>query len=195
MADGEPIYFTSGSQFRAWLEKHHYRASEVLVGFHKVGTGKPSMTWSESVDEALCFGWIDGVRRTVDAGRWCIRFTPRKPSSKWSAVNVKKVQALIDAGRMRPEGLAAFARRADQGAGYSYEEITSTPFDHATEQQFKANTQAWGFFEAQPPGYRRTATHWVMSAKRAETRAKRLATLIDDSANGRRLGMLSRPNR
>ena len=166
----EPIYFTSPAKFRAWLAKHHSAAKEVVVGFYKVGTGKPSMTWSESVDEALCFGWIDGVARGVDDERWCIRFTPRKPSSKWSAVNVKKIQALIADGRMQPAGLAAFERRPDKGAGYSYEEATSTPFDRATERALQREQEGVGVLRG--PAARLPAHRHALGDER-ETRKRR----------------------
>jgi uncharacterized protein YdeI (YjbR/CyaY-like superfamily) len=186
-------YFAGAKEFRVWLERNHHRATELLVGYHKVGTGVPSMTWSESVDEALCFGWIDGVRRRVDADRYCIRFTPRKPASNWSAVNVRRVGELMMEGRVKPAGLAAFEAWKARGgdvAGYSYEERQSQQLDPPAARAFRANKKAWAFFQSQPPGYRGTAIFWVVSAKREETRARRLATLIDDSAHGRRLAQL-----
>jgi uncharacterized protein YdeI (YjbR/CyaY-like superfamily) len=181
-----PIYFRSASKWRAWLQRHHADSDEVLVGFHRRGTGKPSLTWSESVDEALCFGWIDGVRRRVDAERYTIRFTPRKPTSTWSAVNVARMRALEDAGRMTAPGRAAFdRRREDRTAIYSYEQRHLASFDPAAERRFRTNRKAWTYWQAQSPSYRKNATYWVMSAKRDETRQRRLTKLIEDSAQGR----------
>ena len=187
----KPIYFESPAAFRAWLQKNHDKADELLVGFHKKGSGKPSMTWPESVDEALCFGWIDGVRRGVDEERYTIRFSPRKTKSIWSAVNLKKMDALIKAGRVAPAGMAAYERRSGDTAPYSFEqrpEAFPSPYD----KQFQAHKKAWKFFEAQPPGYRRVAIWYVISAKREETRQKRLEHLIGLSAGGERLELLTR---
>jgi uncharacterized protein YdeI (YjbR/CyaY-like superfamily) len=185
----DPVFFKDATEFRAWLEEHHALESELLVGFYKKGSGKENMTWSESVDQALCFGWIDGVRRTVDEESYTIRFTPRKPRSTWSKVNVAKVAELERQGLMRPAGRKAFEARTGDNTGiYSFER------EHPGElprERFPA--AAWEFFESQPPGYRRTATHWVLSAKREDTRERRLATLIEDSAAGRRLANLTRP--
>jgi uncharacterized protein YdeI (YjbR/CyaY-like superfamily) len=190
----DPIYFASPEEFRAWLEQHHETQKELLVGYHKKGTGKPSMTWPESVDEALCFGWIDGVRRSVDDERYCIRFTPRKARSTWSAVNIKRMAELTELGRVRPAGLKAFAARAPENSGiYAYENRDAAALDADAEAQFRANPAAWEFFQAQAPSYRRSAIWWVISAKQEATRQKRLATLIDDSANGRRLAQFTRP--
>ena len=187
----KPIYFESPAAFRAWLQKNHDKTDELLVGFHKKGSGKPSMTWPESVDEALCFGWIDGVRRGVDEERYTIRFSPRKAKSIWSAVNLKKMDALIKAGRVAPAGMAAYERRSGDTAPYSFEqrpEAFPSPYD----KQFQAHKKAWKFFEAQPPGYRRVAIWYVISAKREETRQKRLEHLIGLSARGERLELLTR---
>jgi uncharacterized protein YdeI (YjbR/CyaY-like superfamily) len=190
----DAIYFDSPAAFRRWLERHHASSTELLVGFHKRHTGHPTLTWPESVDEALCFGWIDGIRRSVDADRYTIRFTPRKASSNWSAVNIRRAEALIADGRMQPAGLRAFeARRADRSAVYSFEQSRQPDLSDAEKRRVRANRKAWTFFEAQPPGYRRTITHWVVSAKRDATRAKRLDTLISDSASGLRVGLLRRP--
>jgi uncharacterized protein YdeI (YjbR/CyaY-like superfamily) len=165
------------------------------VGFYKKGSGKPSITWPESVDEALSFGWIDGIRKSVDDESYTIRFTPRRPRSIWSAVNVKRARELIEAGRMHPAGLKAFEERVQERSGiYSYEERRQE-LAEGYVRKLKANKKAWEFFRAQPPGYQRTVSHWVMSAKKEETRAKRLATLIEDSANGRRIAPLTRPRR
>src|SRR5215212_10203172 len=189
----EPVYFESPAAFRSWLEVHHETATELWVGFYKKGTGRPSMTWSESVDQALCFGWIDGIRRGVDAERYVMRFTPRKARSTWSKVNIAKVAELTAQGLMWPAGLRAFAQRDEANSGiYSFEQASrELPPEYAA--RFQEDAAAWVFFEAQPAGYRRTAIHWVVSAKREETRRKRLATLIEDSARGRRLAQLTRP--
>jgi uncharacterized protein YdeI (YjbR/CyaY-like superfamily) len=188
----EPTFFAAPAPFRAWLEKHHESASELRVGFHKTGTGRPSITWREAVDEALCFGWIDGVRRRLDDDRYEIRFTPRAPSSTWSAVNVARAEELGSEGRMRPAGLAAFERRSEaKTATYSYEQRSDAKLTKGQERTFRANRTAWAFFQEQPPWYRRTATYWVVSAKKEETRAKRLAALIEDSANGQRIRQLA----
>ena len=190
----DAIYFPSPAAFRAWLERHHERESEVWVGYWKKATGKPSLTWSQAVDEALCFGWIDGVLRGVDDERHMQRFTPRKPSSNWSAVNVAKVEQLRAAGRMRPAGEAAFARRrADRTGVYSYEQRKNPQLEPEQEQRFKANAAAWDYFMSRPPSYRRPALWWVVSAKKPETRERRLATLIEDSAAARPLKQLARP--
>ncbi len=190
----EPIYFASPEQFRAWLEQHHASETEVLVGYHKKGTGVPSMTWPESVDQALCFGWIDGVRRRVDDERYSIRFTPRTPTSTWSAVNIDRFQELRGEGQTHPAGHLAFeARREDRSRIYSYERRDEARFEPDEERQFRANAAAWAFWEARPAGYRRIATHWVVSPKRPETRTRRLAQLIEDSASGLLIRSQRRP--
>jgi uncharacterized protein YdeI (YjbR/CyaY-like superfamily) len=189
----EAIYFESATQFREWLDKNHATASEILVGYHKVSTGVPSMTWAQSVDEALCYGWIDGVRRGVDAHRYTIRFTPRKRTSIWSAGNIKHVGELMAEDRMQPSGLAAFeARREDRSRVYSFEqESIDLPPD--LEQRFKENSAAWSNFHAMPPSYRKPALWWVISAKQDSTRQRRFETLIADSANGLKIKPLRRP--
>jgi uncharacterized protein YdeI (YjbR/CyaY-like superfamily) len=190
----EPIFFEVPAEFRAWLEEHHADEAELLVGFHKKGTGRPSLTWPESVDQALCFGWIDGVRRSLGEHSYTIRFTPRKARSTWSAVNIKRAKELIEQELMRPAGLAAFERRSDDRSRiYAYEQRKQAKLDPAAEQEFRANSKAWAFFSEQAPSYRRTATYWVISAKKEETRRKRLKTLIEDSAAGRTLRHLTRP--
>ncbi len=187
----EPHFFASPAAFRAWLKKHHASATELLVGFYKKDSGKSSITWPESVDQALCFGWIDGVRRRIDDVSYSIRFTPRKPVSNWSAINIARVAELTKLGLMQPAGLRAFEkRREDKSAIYSYENAVRT-LDPADEKRFRANRKAWQFFNAQAPSYRRVCIYWVTSAKKEETRARRLATLIDDSANGRRVGVVT----
>jgi uncharacterized protein YdeI (YjbR/CyaY-like superfamily) len=164
------------------------------VGFHKKGSGRPSITWAEAVDQALCFGWIDGVRKSLDENSYAIRFSPRKARSIWSAVNVKRAQELTVAGQMHPAGLAAFARRLDERTGvYSHEQRQAPAFDEEQETQFRGNPAAWSFFQSQAPSYRRAAIWWVISAKKDETRRKRLATLIADSAAGRTVRPLTRP--
>ncbi len=173
--------------FRAWLEANHQSETELLVGYSKVSTGKPSMTWSESVDQALCFGWIDGVRRRIDDESYSIRFTPRKPKSIWSAVNIAKVAELLSRDLMHPAGIAAFERRtADKSAIYAYENKPEA-FDADLEAAFRSNPSAWDFFELQPNGYRRTLIFWVMSAKQEKTRLERLMKLIDASRKAERL--------
>ena len=187
-------FFQSPPAFRAWLAKHHRTATELWVGYHKKATGKRSLTWSESVDEALCFGWIDGVRNSVNAESYTIRFSPRKPGSAWSALNLRKMEALKKAGRMTSAGLEIFETRDHKRSGYAVRDFAAT-LDPAAKSAFRANRAAWVFFEQQPPGYRRIAVYWVMNAKRAETRARRLELLMKDSAAGRRLGALTSPAR
>jgi uncharacterized protein YdeI (YjbR/CyaY-like superfamily) len=186
----QPTYFRSATEFHRWLEKNHGDAAELFVGFHKKSSGEPSITYSEALDEALCFGWIDGVRKSVDETRYTIRFTPRRPKSKWSAVNTKRAGELKALGRMKPSGLAAFEGREQGKAGYSYEE-RPRELDGACEERFRAHPKAWEFFAAQPPGYRRMIIFWVMSAKKDETRLRRLEQLIDISARGERLGIMT----
>lgn len=182
----DPIFFDSPAAFRDWLDRHHATEREVHVGYWKRHAGRQTLTWPESVDEALCYGWIDGVRHAIDADRYTIRFTPRKPTSTWSAVNIGRVAELTAEGRMRPAGLAAFEQRsAARSAIYAYER-QPTAFDADDEREFRRHAAAWAFFEAQAAWYRRNCVHWVASAKRAETRARRLAALIDASARGQR---------
>jgi uncharacterized protein YdeI (YjbR/CyaY-like superfamily) len=188
----EPLFFATASGWRDWLAGHHDKLSECLVGFHKLASGTASMSWSESVDEAICFGWIDGVRRGIDEVSYSIRFTPRKAGSTWSRINVEKVNRLRGAGLMQPSGEAAFlARREDNTAIYSYERKPSELTDEQVKR-FTAKPAAWAFWEVQAAWYRRNATHWVTDAKRADTRARRLDQLITDSQAGRRLRHLSR---
>ena len=183
----KPRYFETPGSFRQWLERHHDTATELFVGFYKKDSGRPSITWPESVDEALCFGWIDGVRKRIDDESYSIRFTPRRKNSTWSAVNIARVAELSRLGKMQPAGVHAFElRREDKSAIYAYEsgERNLAP---AYETEFRSHRGAWKWFNEQAPSYRRVALHWVMSAKREETRQRRLATLIDDSKNKRRL--------
>jgi uncharacterized protein YdeI (YjbR/CyaY-like superfamily) len=189
----EPRFFAGPDEWRAWLARHHASAAELWVGFHKRGTGRPSLTWPESVDHALCYGWIDGVRRSLGAESYVIRFTPRRPGSTWSRVNLRRVEQLEALGLMQPAGRAAHAARKEGKSGiYSYEQRAAARLTPDQERAFKRNRKAWAYFQAEAPWYRRTATHWVASAKREETRARRLATLIEDSAAGRRLAGLDR---
>jgi uncharacterized protein YdeI (YjbR/CyaY-like superfamily) len=190
-------FFPTPADFRKWLEKNHDKASELLVGFHKKGSGKPSITWPESVDEALCFGWIDGIRRTLDEESYSIRFTPRRPRSTWSAVNLRRVAELTKLGRMHPAGTRAFETRDPERSGtYSYEQRQEAlKLGPEYQAKLEANKKAWAFFQTQAPYYRRTASRWVMSAKKEETRLRRLATLIDNSSRGRRIGPLARPEK
>jgi uncharacterized protein YdeI (YjbR/CyaY-like superfamily) len=190
-AQMDAIFFSTSSDFRAWLEEHHETASEVWVGYYKKATGKPTMTWSEAVDEALCFGWIDGKMQRIDEERHRQRFTPRRPRSNWSAVNIAKVADLRAQGRMTPAGEAAFAARRDDPAPFTYERRHEAAFEADQEAAFRANASAWEWFSAQSPSYRTTATFWVVSAKRPETRARRLATLIEYSAQGQRVPPLA----
>src|SRR6185503_18252327 len=178
----------------AWLERHHASKKELLVGFFKRGSGRPSITWPESVDEALCFGWIDGVRRSFGDNAYTIRFTPRRATSIWSAINVDKVAELTKKGKMRDAGLRAFAARTAARTGvYSFERSEAAKLTPSQEKTLRANRKAAAFFDAQPPWYRRTATHWVISAKREETRERRLAQLIAHSAANRTIPPLTRP--
>ena len=186
----KPIFFTSAAGFRAWLEKHHATARELLVGFYRKDSGR-GITYPEALDEALSFGWIDGVRKRIDAESYTIRFTPRKPNSIWSAVNIQRVQELISRGLMKPPGLRVFRERDERKTRqYSYERGHAR-LDPALDAALRANQKASSFFEAQPPGYRKTATHWVMSAKQEATRARRLAHLIERSVNENRIDPLN----
>jgi uncharacterized protein YdeI (YjbR/CyaY-like superfamily) len=190
----QPIYFATPEDFRAWLEAHHATHDALVVGFLKRGSGRPCMTWPESVDQALCFGWIDGVRRGVDEDRYTIRFTPRRARSTWSTVNVARATELLRLGHMHAAGQQAFEARETSGV-YSYEQRSAACLTPEQERLFRRAARAWHFFESQPPGYRRTAIYWVTSAKKQETRAARLATLIRDSAAGVRIGPLRRTGR
>lgn len=182
----EPVFFKSAAAFREWLEANHSIKDELVVGFYKTGSGKLNMTWSQSVDEALCFGWIDGIRRSVDEESYSIRFTPRRPSAVWSRININKVEELKKKGLMKPAGLEAYNRRRDEATAiYSFENRPEK-FDKELEEQFRKNKAAWEFFNKQAPSYRRTVTYWVMSAKQDKTRIARLNRLIADSENGKR---------
>ena len=188
------IIFATPAEFRAWLAANHATADELWAGYYKKSSGRPSMSWPEAVDQALCYGWIDGIRKSLDDISYANRFTPRRKGSHWSAVNIRRAQELIEQGLMQPAGLAAFeARDAARDEKYSYERQMAA-FDTAYETEVRANVAAWAYWEAQPPHYRRGAAHWVISAKREETRRKRLATLIADSAAGRWIGLYRRNN-
>jgi uncharacterized protein YdeI (YjbR/CyaY-like superfamily) len=192
----DPMFFATPDAWRAWLGRHHASAEELWVGFYKRGTGRPSITWPESVDQALCYGWIDGVRRSLGQESYAIRFTPRRAGGTWSRINLKRVGELEALGLMHQAGRTAHAARTAAKSGiYSYERRDQARLAPEQERAFKRNRKAWSYFQSQAPWYRRTATHWVVSAKREETRAKRLATLIADSAAGRRIAQLARPTR
>ena len=182
-----PIFFPTPADLRRWFAEHHATATELIAGFYKRGSGEPGITWPESVDEALCVGWIDGVRRLLDERSYTIRFTPRRKRSIWSAVNIRRVEALAAEGRMQPAGLQAFAAREENRSGiYSYEQRQEQlPEPYAG--LLKANAAACRFFEAQPPSYRKKLCWWIFSAKREETRRQRLEKLIAESAAGRRV--------
>jgi uncharacterized protein YdeI (YjbR/CyaY-like superfamily) len=189
----KPVFFATPEEFGAWLEEHHESADELLVGFHKNGSGRPSITWPESVEQALRFGWIDGVRRSLGDESYTIRFTPRKRTSNWSLVNVAKVEELKERGLMAPAGLRAYEARTPERTGvYSTERAEAAVLPKEFERRFRANPTAWQWFGDRAPGYRRTATHWVVSAKREETRLRRLAQLIECSAEGRNVPPLAR---
>jgi len=187
MAPVKPKFFATQARFRAWLAKHHETADELLVGFHKRDSGKASITWPQSVDEALCHGWIDGVRRGLDETSYTIRFTPRRARSIWSSINIKRMTVLLEQGLVTPAGRAAFERRSeDKSSIYAYEQRQAATLTPAQEKQFRASRKAWAFFTAQAPWYQRVMIHGIVSAKREGTKAKRLAALIAISAEGRR---------
>lgn len=194
LSEGPILFFADLEAWRRWLEKHHHKQSEQWVGFHKTSTKKPSITWKESVDGALCFGWIDGLRKSIDAESYKIRFTPRRPTSIWSKINLERVEELTKLGLMRPAGLAAFeARKHGRSGLYSFEQETPPELSPAQAKLLRANKAAARYFEASAPSYQRTAIWWVVSAKQAATQERRLARLIEDSAAGRRLAHLTSP--
>jgi uncharacterized protein YdeI (YjbR/CyaY-like superfamily) len=180
----KPQFFAKQSDFRKWLQKNHQKETELLVGFYKVGSGKPSITWPQSVDEALCFGWIDGVRKSIDKDSYQIRFTRRKPNSIWSAINIKKMEELTKKGLVQPAGLAIFEKRTKARSGIYSHEKEEEELTKDFIKQFKANKKAWRYFQALAPSYRKVSVHWVMSAKQEATRIKRLHQLISDSEAG-----------
>ncbi len=180
-------FFENQLQFREWLENNHNKETELIVGFYKVGSGKPSMSWSESVNQALCFGWIDGVRKSIDQESYCIRFSPRKPNSIWSAVNIKKIEELTNAGLMKPEGLKVFSLRKEERSKIYSHEREFVELTVAYTNQFKQDGLAWDFFINQAPSYRKVITHWIMSAKQEKTRQSRLEKTITASRHQKRL--------
>jgi len=183
-----PVFFPNASALRKWFEKNHETQTELLVGFYKLSTGKPSVNWGQSVDEALCFGWIDGVRKSIDQERYTIRFTKRKASSNWSAINIRKMDALQKKGLLHPNGRAAFEKRQEKKSGiYAYEN-KPVKLSAAFQKKLKANKKAWAFFYLQAPSYQKTVIYRIMTAKNASTREKRLDTLINDSEAGLRIG-------
>jgi uncharacterized protein YdeI (YjbR/CyaY-like superfamily) len=191
--DEDPIvFFPDPAAWRSWLARHHERRPHLWVGFHKRATGRPSITWPEAVDQALCFGWIDGIRKSIDEARYKIRFTPRRATSLWSKINIQRVAALTRQGLMQPAGLVAFGKRKRTGV-YSYEQTRRARLPLAFEQRFRAETAAWAYFQERPPWYRKAVTHWVVSAKKEETRERRLGLLIEHSSAGRLIPPLRRP--
>jgi uncharacterized protein YdeI (YjbR/CyaY-like superfamily) len=187
----KPKFFQSPLQFRKWLEKNHLKEKELLVGFYKTNSGRPSITWPQSVDEALCFGWIDGIRRSIDDESYSIRFTPRKPKSTWSAVNIKKVEDLKQKGLMKPAGLAAFEKREESNSKiYSYEKVP-VKLSAQFEKKLRANKKAWTFFKSLSTSVRNVSIHWVMSAKQEKTRISRLERLIKDSESQNKIKPLN----
>ncbi len=188
MEPRDVTHFETAEDFRAWLEKHQDSADELWVGYWKKSTGRLSVTWEETVDEALCFGWIDGIRKRLDEEAYTVRFTPRRAKSVWSRRNIDRIEALSRAGRVAPPGAEAYARRAaDTSEIYSFEQATPAELSAEYIARLQANAAAWQDWESRPPGYRKQVSHWVMSAKREATRQRRLASLIDDSAAGRKV--------
>lgn len=187
----KPIQFSTAAEFRRWLERNHATSTELLLALNRKTSGRGGLTYAAALDEALCFGWIDGVRKGLDAARYTIRFTPRKPRSIWSRVNIAHVERLKAVGQMRPAGLAAFAARSKERSGlYSFENRPSE-FPPRLAKIFRSNRPAWDFFRQQPPGYRKTITWWVTSAKQEATQQRRLARLVDESAAGRRVDLMA----
>lgn len=183
----KPIFFKTPAEFRQWLEENHQHEKEIIVGYYRISSGKPSMIWSDSVDEALCFGWIDGIRRSIDHESYNIRFTPRKKTSIWSTVNIKKMDTLIKQGKMTPAGLEIFQQRKSSNSSiYSYENV-SRQLSSELEQLFKSNETAWHFFSTQAPSYQKTMSDWIMSAKQESTRLSRLEKTMAASEEKKRL--------
>jgi len=184
----EPLFFATSTAFRKWLKRNASSETELVIGFYKVDSGKQSMSWSESVDEALCYGWIDGVRKRIDDSCYQIRFTPRKTTSIWSSVNIAKFHQLQAAGRVQPAGIAAFLHRTEaKSAIYAYEQEPTASLSQEEEREFRKNSAAWKFLEGAPPSYRQVVLHWVVRAKKSETRVVRLAKLLEACATGKRL--------
>jgi uncharacterized protein YdeI (YjbR/CyaY-like superfamily) len=189
-----PAYFANEADFRRWLQANHETAPELLVGFWKKGSGKPSIDWPQARDQALCFGWIDGVRKSMGEESYTIRFTPRRKGSIWSNINVARHEALTADGRMTPHGVAAYEQNKGRTGVYAYENALKA-LTAAETALFRKDNKAWADWEKRPPGYRKVALHWVTSAKKPETRARRLATLIEDSAAGRKIGAVAIGNK
>jgi len=190
----KPVFFRTPPDFRKWLQRNHSTTAELWVGYFKRDSGEPSITWPESVDQALCYGWIDGIRKSIDASRYMIRFTPRKPGSIWSSINIKRAQALIEEGQMKPAGLKAYEARKENRSGiYSYEQ-RKAELEEPYARLLKKNQAAWRFFQSQPPSYRKAVSWWIISAKQEETRLKRLEKLIAHSSQDERLPQL-RPSK
>jgi uncharacterized protein YdeI (YjbR/CyaY-like superfamily) len=188
----KPMFFATPAAFRAWLQEHHATAKELLVGFYKTGSGRPSITWPQSVDQALCFGWIDGVRHSLGPESYTIRFTPRRARSTWSVVNTRRFAALKKEGLVAAAGLAAYGKRDEKRSGlYSFEQRKKMKLSPAQRKEFQAHEKAWAFFQSRPPWYQRAATFWVIDAKKEETRERRLRTLIDKCAAGSPIGPLA----
>ncbi len=188
------VFFATPAEFRVWLERHHETAPEIWVGYFRKSSGRATIDYPSSVEEALCFGWIDGVRKKIDEVSYMNRFTPRRPGSNWSEVNIRRVRELTERGRMAPAGLRAFEARTTTPAGYSFEQRGELKLDDTMVTRFRANPEAWAWWTAAPPGYRKTAIWWVVSARREATRFRRLDTLIADSAAGRKVGPMRRPD-
>jgi uncharacterized protein YdeI (YjbR/CyaY-like superfamily) len=189
----EPVFFASREDFRAWLDKHHADTREVVLGFYKKASGRGGITPDEALDEALCFGWIDGVRRSASNEAFTNRYTPRTKRSYWSEINIAKYEKLLAAGRVHPAGRGAFEARDPARQGEYSSEARDRGLSDGLEREFRSHVEAWEFWSAQPPGYRKTASFWVMSAKQEATRRRRLAALIEESAQGRRIGLLAPP--
>ena len=188
MEPRDVTHFETADAFRAWLEQHHDCADELWVGYWKKSTGRSSVTWEETVDEALCFGWIDGIRKRIDDEAYTIRFTPRRANSIWSRRNIDRIEALSKAGRVAPSGAEAYDRRsADRSEVYAFEQATPPELSAEYLARLQADAAAWQDWEARPPGYRMQVSHWVMSAKREATRERRLASLVEDCAAGRKI--------
>ena len=181
----KPIFFSTPIEMRKWFKKNYLKEDELLVGYYKVSSGKPSITWSESVDQAICFGWIDGIRKSIDEQSYSIRFTRRRPTSSWSAVNIKKVEELTKRGLMLPAGIKAFEIRKKNYPDYNKD---NNEFPSAFKKKLKSNKKAWEFFNSQPPNYQRAVLRWVMSAKQETTKVKRFQSLIKDCAAGQKVG-------
>jgi uncharacterized protein YdeI (YjbR/CyaY-like superfamily) len=187
-----PVFFNNKSALREWFEQHHQSETELLVGYYTVKSKKETVTWSHSVDEAICFGWIDGIRRSIDHESYCIRFTPRRPGSNWSNVNIKKVEELTKKGLMHPAGLEAFSRRKEANSRvYSYESIKQVGLDESMEKLFCQRERAWTYFQAETPSYRKITIRWVMSARQEATRWNRLNELIAACDTGEKIKAMS----